>query len=240
MIRLLTILVLFLGFACTSETNSCFNKAGSSITKEVSIQGFNSLAVFENINVEINIDTVYSVQLRAPEHLIHFIDYQIKDSTLVLNNSVNCNVLKSYKNDFTVIITVPTIDSIYAEGYGNITSNDTIFNDKISLNLWDGSTTIDLKINTCDFVIANHLGSNTIYASGNCNYLSGYNNLYGWAYLSELKVKNASINQAGIGDFVLCVSDLITYDISASGNIQLYCVPSIIEGSSSATGELIK
>ncbi|MBT8236513.1 MAG: DUF2807 domain-containing protein [Bacteroidia bacterium] len=98
--------------SCSSENApDCFQTSGDPISEEIPVSEFNSITVFENIELILRTGPAQNVRLETGENLRDEISAEVVNDRLILRNENGCNLLRSYgKTKF--YITTPDLFEI--------------------------------------------------------------------------------------------------------------------------------
>ncbi|MCC8360081.1 head GIN domain-containing protein [Salinimicrobium sediminilitoris] len=107
-------LLLFLG-CDTEDAPDCFQTAGKKITKEIQVEAFHELIVYEDINLFIEQGTEHKVAVETGENLMKEISAEVVDDRLILRNSNGCNLLRDYGLT-NIYVTVPNLEWLQNSG----------------------------------------------------------------------------------------------------------------------------
>ncbi|MBR9855565.1 MAG: DUF2807 domain-containing protein [Algicola sp.] len=102
----------FLLISCNGENvPDCFQNAGDLVRKTVDVSEFNTLTVFENLNVVLKQGDEQLVEVETGEYLLNDVSATVEDNRLVLRNENSCNYVRDYGLT-TIYITSPNISEI--------------------------------------------------------------------------------------------------------------------------------
>ncbi|MDR5589512.1 head GIN domain-containing protein [Christiangramia sp. SM2212] len=103
---------------CDSEdTGDCFQKAGSIVQKEVEVETFNEIMLYDKIKLFIEQGPEQKVVIESGENLMNEISAEVINNQLVLKNENVCNLVREYEIT-KIYITIP--DLKYLRHAGNI------------------------------------------------------------------------------------------------------------------------
>ncbi|SNZ00879.1 head GIN domain-containing protein [Flagellimonas pacifica] len=113
--------------ACNGEnTPDCFQNAGDLVRKVVEVPDFDTITVFENINLVIKEGVEQQVEIETGEFLQNEVTASVKDNRLILKNENGCNFIRNYGLT-TIYVTSPNITEIRSST-GLLISSDGILN----------------------------------------------------------------------------------------------------------------
>jgi len=110
--KIIYIAIAFLFLACDSENGSdCLKKAGTIIQREITVDSFTRIVVFERVQLFIEEGPEQKVILESGENLINDVEVKVEDGQLLVTDNNKCNFIRDY--DITKIyITSPNISEI--------------------------------------------------------------------------------------------------------------------------------
>ena len=226
---------------CKKEgSGSCFKGAKENGAKSLNIQNFNSIALYDDINLEVQFGNNYEVELTGPKNLLEYCNIELKGQTLIAENFTKCYVTKGYDFSFKLKVTIPKLDSIYTDGYGNINFLDTLNQQTFKLENFGTAGVYKLLLNTSNVKIAHHLGSADIMIIGNSNTGEFFLGSNGRIDASNLYAKQAFVNHDGDGNVYTYASDYLSYSLTSYGDLYTYGNPKIIEGTRKGKGNFFE
>ncbi|PIA81811.1 hypothetical protein BFR04_13905 [Gaetbulibacter sp. 4G1] len=117
------ILILLLVFACDSESaGDCFQKTGSIIQQEVSVDAFDKILVNRDIELIIKEGATQKVIIETGKNLLNDVEASVVDGKLTLTDNNNCNYVRGY-GITKVYITSPNITEIRSSTQYDIRSD---------------------------------------------------------------------------------------------------------------------
>lgn len=241
---LIVLAVVFLFTSCKKQHRSdCFKSNGKEVKELRSPGSFTKIEINDKIEVTVFKGPEAKVEVIAGEHVIANILTEVKDNTLRISNSNKCNVVRGYKRQVRVNITVPYLYSALNNSVEKLSFDDNFTQDSIRVNA-ESSGDIYLGGNYA-YIKAHSNGNGDLYLSGSCRKL--YASLNGTNYL---KAENLSVSEyafietLSIGDCFLNAKDLksFEYSIYRDGNIYYRGNPAVISGfcDKASRGKLIR
>ena len=104
--------VLALIWGCSSENSpDCFQTDGALIQKEIDLEVFKRIIVFDRVKLYISQGPVQRVVVEAPENLMNEVKVRVEDNILKLKDNNSCNLLREFETT-KVYVTSPDIDII--------------------------------------------------------------------------------------------------------------------------------
>jgi Putative auto-transporter adhesin, head GIN domain len=201
-------------FSCTKDR---ITGNGPVSTQQRSLSNFAKVKLDGPSDVFIKQGTTYSVEVRAYNNLLPFIETNVTGDVLIIKNRNNTIL----RNDNTqVFITMPVLNGLFVDGAGDITTSGNFAgNTNFTIDL-SGTGDIYFAEGSADNFYADISGSGDINAFG-------------------LKSKNAIVDISGVGDLELSVSDNLNVTISGVGNVNYKGNP-LITSRISGVGKLWK
>lgn len=240
-IGFLFLVPLLFWIGCQKEgSGSCFKGAKENATKSIEIKNFNAIALYDDINLDVRFGNNYEVELTGPKNLLEYCNIEIQGNTLVAENFTKCYVTKGYDFSFNLKVTLPKLDSIYTDGYGNIDFIDTLNQPTFKLENFGTAGVYSLLLNTSTAKIAHHLGSADISVYGSSNIGELFLGSNGRIDASKLFTNQAFVNHDGDGNIYIYTSEYLSYSLTSYGDLYAYGNPKIIEGSRSGKGNFFE
>jgi hypothetical protein len=218
------------------EAQNKVNGEGSVVTKEITVQPFNSLVLKCATNVEIIQSNGNKVTIEADENLLQFVDIKNEGDKLMVKTK--SKVQFRHYNKFIIRVHVSNLSSIDNSGVGNVKSLNTLMADKLKLNLSSvGNNNFDINANKID-VTSSTVGNVTL--SGEAALANIDHSGVGNADFSALKVKILHVKSSAMGNIKVYASDEIYIRHSGVGNISYSGDARVMELNSSGVGSTKK
>jgi hypothetical protein len=197
--------------ACEDGMN-CTDRTGDIITLERDPGEFDSIALYDNVNLLLTQDTFTKVSVRAGSGIIDGISTEVLNHQLIIRNLNICNWLRSYHDSAYVNVTYSsrkTSLKIYYNASGNIRTTNVFMNDTLQVDGWGGSGEIELIVNIHTGTFIQHMGTADIKIRGISEESKIYAGDYGLIDCRNLKsgytiVKNYGSNNC----FVTAIHEL--------------------------------
>jgi hypothetical protein len=213
---------------------------GEIITISRNIDGnFTKVILNDDINLVLMQDGQYSIRLEGGENLLSGIETTITDSTLTISNKNTFNWVRSYDKEITAYVSMPHVFEIKYNATGNLTNEDTIREDSLTISAVGGSGYIDMVIRTGTSKINIMSGSADLKVSGvtGVNYI--YSGGFGPIYCQNLRATYLFMRNISTNNCYVWVTHEFGYEIMNLGNIYYRGEPSVIQGSVTGSGKLI-
>lgn len=221
----------------TPSNNDCVSGKGEVITRTLSVADFKKVDLAIATNIIVKQGSNFEVKAIGQSNIIDLINTSVSNDMWIITTKEN-TCISDYKLSFE--ITMPNVDKLLINGSGNITLEDFINQNnltmeingsgKITLNKFEGIKKLDLSLGGTGSVIANKDISSitdlnvTISGSGDYNgfLISADNNTVdisgaGDVKLTAVKTLNATIT--GSGSIHYKGNPTITKNITGSGKI---------------------
>ena len=241
------LLVFVVIMGCDSENAiDCFQKTGSIISSEISLESFSKITVFDGISLEISQGDTQKVTIETGENLLNDIDFSVEDGRLSITNNNGCNLLRSYGTT-KVFITAPAISEIRSSTGLPIVSKGILKYGSLSLlsesfgvpeaDTTSGSFILEIE-NTQVSIVSNGVAYFELKGTTsklNINIASGDSRVD--AHL--LEADEVSVNHRGSNDLLVNPKNKISGTISSTGDVLSYGNPNTIEVQELFKGKLI-
>jgi hypothetical protein len=172
---------------------------------------------------------------------VNFIDWSITDSKLEIWNRNKCPYLRYKNGDVTLKIHFVDLSKLIYWGSELLTNADTIQTNHLDVLMNDGAGDLSLNVLANSINVQNPHGFANLFLKGSCNYLRLDIDGNGCFDAREMQVQDSiSVMYASNGRSFLSTDQLkIKAELSNSGDIWAYGVPSSIQKVRYSTGDLI-
>lgn len=218
---------------------------GKVITETRELSSFNTLYLYDNIDVTLIRSDSYKIEITTGENLMLNIISEVDGKSLILRNDNICNWLRSYDIPHEAKIYYKSgINSIVYESVGNLYSENGISEDTLTrfeLKIEDGSGDINLKIICNDLYISAQKGTNEITLNGNANYTNISHRGLGPINMLNLPSNKIDVYSYESNDIYIFCKEQLSAEIYDIGDIYYKGNPEIKSYISPyAKGKLIK
>lgn len=226
---------------CHDALNECLNGPGVIKTQRIGLYEFGNVKVKNNISLTIVNGEQFEMAVTAGKNVIPGLGIEILDNTLVLSNNSTCPMLKDPWTKIEILLTVPSIDTIFFEGSGALRSNEVYSDQALTIRISDSPATVDLGLD-CDFVrLENLSGTADVKLSGTANVVECFHSAYGRVDLTKLVSDYMYINMQSSNDSYIRGGEIYFFAVLSSiGNVYYYNDPGIIELNTLSSGKLIR
>lgn len=205
-----------------AENRKCFKFIGNQTTKEIPLGNFDRLDLREHVEFVIIQDSLDKVVLKGGENLLNFIDVEIIDGTLTIDNKNRCGFLRNAKKVVVAEIHCTRLINIRFIGTEPLSNLGTIQTDFFTFYSRDGAGDVNLNLNAVYvYAEANH---------GWCNFT-----LSGTTQSASILVKSNSY--CDVSDLV--VSDSIYVASETVGDIKINANNLMIKGYITQSGNIL-
>ncbi len=240
------ILILLLVFACDSENaGDCFQKTGSIIQQEVSVDTFDKILVNRDIELVIKEGSTQKVIIETGGNLLNDVKAIVIDGKLILTDNNNCNYVRGY-GITKVYVTSPNITEIRSSTQYDVRSdgvltypNLTVLSEDFGAPDTFTNANFRLQIDNNSFrLVFNNLSN--CFISGKTNSLditfaAGTSRFEGRDLIAEnIQIWNRSSN-----DMIVNPQQEIKGKISGTGNVISVNKPPVVEVEEVYKGRLI-
>lgn len=238
----IALLIIILAFTACEKVNlgDCLMSAGKITTETRPLKEFNTLKLYDNVNLVLSQGTQNSCMVETGENLMNHITTTVDGlGNLEIRNTSTCNWMRSYGQPLTVYLQVTTLDTLEYRSIGDVSTTDTLFMDALVVSLFEGAGSVSLLIHSNLVKAALHYGTQELLIAGRSGLCYVYSASFGLVdtrelYASMLYVSNKSSNDV----YVRAVKELGA-TVEALGNIYYFGNPSVVNFSQQGAGELI-
>lgn len=246
-LRIFFFLSLLLFAGCdTEDAPDCFQTAGRIIEKELQVEAFNELIVYEGINLFIEQGAEHKVVVETGENLINEISAEVIDGRLILRNDNGCNFVRDY-NLTSIHVTVPDLEWLQNAGNRMIKSVGELH----FKNIWLRSLNQERAkgvYTVGDFDL--HLVSDYVRVTGDdfSNFFlrgeTGYLNLYiangdGRVEAQDMIAETVEIQHRGTNKLFVNPQQVLKGEIRSTGDVISVNRPPVVQVETFYSGKLI-
>ncbi|MEQ8217268.1 MAG: head GIN domain-containing protein [Arenibacter sp.] len=232
---------------CNSENApDCFQNAGDINREVVEVPNFNTITVYENVQLTLRQGSPLKVEVETGEYLRDEVEVAVVDDRLLLRDTNDCNFTRKYGLT-KVFVTAPDISEIRSStgldilsdgvlAYPNLTLISESFNDP---DAGYTSGEFDLELDTQNLAIVSNgisyynLRGKTINFS--IVFASGDSRLEAEALIAE----NISFNHRGSNDMRLSPQESLKGTLRGTGDVVSFNRPAVVEVEQLYKGTLI-
>lgn len=197
------------------------------------LQGYNSIKIFDHIDIEIKQSNEYKAEITAGKNLIPKVILVVRDSLLTIENKNTANWIRSYKkNDVKITLYVPVLNNFRVEQYGSGTvyCRDTLHvRNNIDISM-QSSGDFDILIDCMRFACLQYRRNyGNIKVRGKCVQLISVNDGIGEYNSLGLICQYARVETINKGNSYAHVPGPLAVRIKDSGNIYVSGNPNPVE-----------
>jgi len=220
--------------------NDCFENAGKTLTVSRQIPYFETINLYDNINLVLVEGDAREIQVMGGENLIPAITTEVDDSTLVIRNTMKCNWVRDFNNELTVYVPVSSLKAIRYESSGDIKTQGNVNIDSFTINVWGGSGSFNLDVTCNRLDLEQHYGTVDFNITGSSLLTIIYSNSYGPFYCQTLNSNIVYIRSNGTNDCFIHANHILEAALTSIGNIYYTGDPYDLKCTASGSGQLIK
>lgn len=220
-INIFTFLILLVGLnSCKKgDPTDCFKSTGDDITQERPATAFDKIVLNDNVNLVLTQGEDYSISVTGGKNVLKKVRTDIDDRVLKIENRNSCNWMRNFNREITVYANFETIQEIEYRGSGDISCTNTIVQDSLMLQVWEGAGKVEMDVDMTRNYIYFHIGTADIYYRGNAHlsYVTGSS--FGPIYAQNLKSNFTYIANHGSNNCYVQADLNIEATISSLGSI---------------------
>ncbi|RYY60733.1 MAG: hypothetical protein EOO05_08855 [Chitinophagaceae bacterium] len=209
------IIVAITGFIILLGTScskpGCLGKAGVVQTQTRQLGSFSQVRLEGNINLVLVQGASNSAEITGPVNLTDQVSTRITEGKLVITN-----------------------------GSGRVTNTDTLTLDAFLLESYEGAGDVELTVDNRYTGVFVHLENASVVMHGKTEQCNTYTNSRGLTNLSDLTVKNMTIEYGGLADTYINVTGQLDAILYYKGNVYYKGTPLVTRDISYSTGQLIR
>lgn len=238
--------LLFLLACDTEDAPDCFQTAGKKVVKELEVEAFNELIVYEDIDLFIEQGTERKVVVETGENLLNEISAEVINGRLTLRNDNGCNLVRDY-NITKIHVTVPNLTWLQNAGNSVIKSiGELHFKDiwlrSLNQEREKGVYTVgdfDLHL-VSEYVRVTGDDFSNFFLRGETDYLNIFiANGDGRVEAQELAAGTVEIQHRGTNKLFVNPQQVLKGEIRSTGDVISVNHPPVVELESFYTGKLI-
>ncbi len=217
---------------------NCIENTGSIKTELRQIEEFNSLEINNNVDIILTPDSIFYAEVSCGENLIDGIETKVTDGRLEIRNKNRCNWLRDFENKFTVNIHYKSISFITYNGSGNLTCADTLRENFLQVESWNGTGELALLFNGGELYLKLHTGPGDISATGKAAILYLYTAGNGYMKTGNLVANYVYVTTKSTGDCEVFPITELDAKIEYSGDVYYKGNPILIKKTITGSGNL--
>ncbi len=240
-INIFIFLILLVGLnSCKKgDPTDCFKSTGSDITQERPASTFDKIILNDNVNLVLTQSDEFSISVSGGKNVLKKVRTDIDDRVLKIENRNSCNWMRSFDKEITVYANFKNIHQIEYRGSGDISCTNTIVQDSLTLQVWEGAGKVEMDVDMTRNYIYFHIGTADVYYRGaaHLSYITGSS--FGPIYAQNLKSTYTYIANHGSNNCYVQADLSIEATITSLGNIYYWGTAEELLNNT-GSGELIK
>lgn len=227
--------------ACNPEQlDDCFTNTGPQEIVEREAVAFYTIELYDNVNLVVSQGDSFQLKVEGGKNLLSAIKTEVRDSTLIIHNTMKCNWVRSYDREITVYATLPSLREIKYEGSGNVKTEGQLKLDSLQVNIRGGAGSFDLDLDVRNLKLAIHYGTADVTARGKALITTIFANSYGPFYCSGLISNITYVRNSGTNNCYVYARHILEVEIPSVGDIYYSGDPPDIKMNVTGSGKLIK
>ena len=216
-----------------SSDNKTIQGSGTNVKNAIPVDAFTKIDIQGVFDVILKQGAEYNVVIDADEKLQEHIEVDVKNGVLTVSTG-KVKIKKS--NRAVVIVTFIELEEIIHSGVGDISSLNTITCKKLSLEMI-GVGDAELSLN-CESLELDYNGVGDVVLEGIATVASFEVNGVGDLKAYELVVENMELEQSGVGNSEIKVTNELSIEFNGVGNVRYAGNPKIKSISKSGIGSV--
>lgn len=240
LITYISSLLMVLALSCKNDP--CFKGSGESVSERRELKNdISMISVYDNIRLNIYIDSVNYIEVKGGENLVAYISTEISGKELILKNDNKCSFLRDFDQDFYLDLHVKDFSKIHYDGSGDITMRDTLIRNDFTLEMESGAGNLKLLIRADEFTRVNCAESfSEIKLYGSSPVLFLYSDGTAWIRGEQFSTAETYVENKSTGDCIVNVSDVLQCTLKGIGNIRYHGNPVVSVLEKSGKGSIIQ
>ena len=237
----LLLLIVFTFSSCKKkDLGDCFKSTGDVVEQERDVGEFNTIIVNNNVSLILIPSESNMLTVSAGENLLDKIITEKQGDSLIISNNNSCNWVRDFSVPITVFIPVNQLKEINYRSIGDINCTDTIYSDTLTINVLEGSGTLNILTHAYKVNAALQYGTADIMISGRCHLSFVYSASFGLIDNRGLMCNQVYVGNKSSNDIYLRVDKYLGATIEGIGNIYYTGNPESFSFNQVGSGNLIK
>jgi hypothetical protein len=229
--------------SCNNEhAPECFKSMGDKVSYTVKVDSFTGIHISPGIELVVKQGTETAVIIETGEYIKEYVTVEVKDNTLWISNSNNCNWTRDYKST-TVYITTPVLEKIYSASQFAVKSDGVLSFPSLvlqsGLNSETASGTFELEVNCDNLVVEDNQDVYCVIKGKtqnlSVNFYSGDARFDG----TNLEVQNLGVFHRSSNDIIAAPQQRASGTLYSTGNLVLKTHPPVVEVEQLYKGEVV-
>jgi len=225
--------------SCNREDGKCFSSFGQVVTETRETGSFDSIAVYDYVNVFLIQDTLDQVTVETGRNIIQGISTTVVNRQLQIRNYNQCNWLRDYSKPVNVHVSVKNLHKIFYNSSGNLITLNAISSDNLWVDLWGGCGSVDITLNIHSGTFIQHQGTADLTLRGLCRICSLYAGDFGPFRCENLVTGYTFITSSSSNDCYVMAERVLDVTILSVGNVYFRGDPDTLRVKIQGSGKLI-
>lgn len=228
-------------FTSCNNGDSCFTKAGDSVSQTLELPIFDIIDIPKGFTVEVVESTESKIEIHSNENYLSNLDFRVQDGQLIMTNSMSCSMLHGYEIAKVRIYT-PTLKKIISRTQLKVSSIGVLkFPELYVITSVDEGASSSIELNIDNLVLQiedSQIGYFKI--TGKTNWFNIM--LYGGSGRVEaqnFRAYDCTFFQRSNNDIMIYPENKLTGIIYSTGNVVSYNHPTEVEVKEIYKGKLI-
>ena len=211
---------------------------GNVVTQTRNTGAYDAIKVAGPFNVDLVAGKEGKITVKGEENILDVIIVEVEDNTLKIQVKKNTNIRSTSGKKVEITVPFEKISELSLSGSGDITSKDSIKNDKFTARLsGSGNFTLAVDSNTLDLNLS---GSGNVHLKGSADNFTTKLSGSGDIDAANLKSKIVDVNVSGSGNSKVNCNESLTARVSGSGDIKYTGNPEKRDVKVSGSGKITK
>jgi hypothetical protein len=221
------------------KKKGCLDSSGAVTVQTRPVSSFHQVVVNDNVNIVFKQDTIESIRVEAGEKLQPFIKCDIENNTLTISNNTSCTWLRAPSEVITVYVSVKSIDNIILHGSGDISSENAITSQYLTIDAFEAVSMVKMAIQTFHVVLSIRY-ENAIYnITGTTNTCRIYCGQKGTMDARGLTINYLDMDYRSIFNSYVWVVVNLNAKVQYKGNVYYKATPQKIDYERYNDGQLL-
>jgi hypothetical protein len=200
---------------------------------------FLEIDLYDKINVILTPDATQNVRVESGSNMLSGISTSVTGETLTIQDNNGCKLLRTEAASANVYISTSQVKKINYFGAGDISSTDTIRMPVFTIDCFNSSGSINLKMITDSVSAIIRTRNTTITLNGNGGYSYIYCAEEGAVNLSQYKSRTVYLVSKSLRDIDVNVTDSLYANVLYMGSVYYQGNPFFLQSQTSSSGKLV-
>jgi ABC-type Na+ efflux pump permease subunit len=237
LIQLVVCGAFLVGFMANAQSQKISGN-GKVVSETRTTSEYDAIKISGSFDVDLVAGKEGKISVKGEENILSAIVVEVEDNTLKIYVKKNTNIHSSMGKKVQVTVPFEKISELSLSGSGDITSKDSIKNEKFTAKL-SGSGNFNLAIDS-NALELNLSGSGNVHLKGTADNFTTKLSGSGDIDAANLKSKNVDVNVSGSGNSKVNCNESLTARVSGSGDIKYSGNPEKRDVKVSGSGNISK